>query len=217
MDRVSCMLVVVLAGSVLAGSAQAQRPAASRPGGAERANRLDPAERIRGMLKDVELTPQQRTMADSIIEQTRRNIEAAGTPQAKREAMQNAVLQIRSSVLTDAQRRQVDQQQRPGQRPAEVLRRLGLSPAQQADANKILEEARAATGSAGDPAARRQSHQEAMQKIRDTVLTADQRQKFDEMQAQQRKERESRRDGAERPARERRGAGKQRAAASQPG
>lgn len=189
MQWTTAIVTIVLSGLMFTASARAQQAPASQPA---------QLQRILERLKQLDLSAQQHAQVDVILQQARINANAAGTPQDKRQAMQNALGQITSSVLTPAQRKQFEQN-RPNTRETGLLRELNLTPQQQNRVQAIHAQAQAAAENTQDPRSKRQINQEAQQKIRQTVLLPEQRQKLDELQAKQRNEPSQRRQGMDKP------------------
>lgn len=159
---------------------------------------LSPIGRVRLALLVVGLNRVQRGKADKIVAATE-VASAKITGRRERTALLNkAVQEIKTKVLLDeAKGRKLDQLLREGRGGA--FARLNLSAEQQKKVNDIMAAVRDA-----EPEDRRAAWREAMRKIREEVLTGEQREQLQRLREQGRRDRTRRERPAEgRPARER--------------
>jgi Spy/CpxP family protein refolding chaperone len=168
MQRIIAATMAGLLAVALASTTHAQAPAASRP---------SPADRLAHLTKALDLTASQQVQVKAILDQARATAAQATDPQAKRQAWGSAFKQIRETVLTAPQQARFEQMHK-AQMHRMVFRRLDLTADQKAQVKAILQQARTAAQSATDPQAKHQIHQAAFQKIKDTVLTDQQRTKL---------------------------------------
>ena len=136
------------------------------------------------------MTDDQKARAKEILAAAKAEAESSGMPEAKREAMKAAFDQIRSEVLNDEQRGKVESfksgirekiggaLRKAGGRAADALQ---MTEDQRARAKEILEAAKAEAEGAGSPEAKFGALKGAFEKIRDEVLTDEQRAKADAM------------------------------------
>ncbi len=136
------------------------------------------------------MTDDQKARAKEIMASAKAEADAAGTCEAKRAAFQTALAKVRDEVLTDEQRGKVDAfkngirekiggaLRKAGERAAAALE---MSDDQRARAKEILAAAKAEAEGAGSPEAKFGALKGAFEKIRDEVLTEEQRAKADAM------------------------------------
>jgi Spy/CpxP family protein refolding chaperone len=146
-----------------------------------------PAMRMMGLLRQVELTPEQQEKARKIVEQAQADAEKAEGPEAKEAAMKAAFEKIKAEVLTDDQRKALEKLEKMA--PAvsegglvdglpEVFSGLKLSDEQWTKARAIWEAA-----SKNPPAGenRREARREVIKKIADEVLTPEQKEQLNKL------------------------------------
>ncbi|MCX5653975.1 MAG: Spy/CpxP family protein refolding chaperone [Planctomycetota bacterium] len=145
------------------------------------------------MFERLNLTPEQKDAVKTIMQAAREQAQGATDREAKAKILRDAVEKVKTTVLTDEQRKKLDAGREGrgpgagGESPAERVKehlarlteRLNLTPAQQEAAKEILKAAHEQMQSASDPQAKAKLLREAMEKIRATVLTDDQRKKFE--------------------------------------
>jgi hypothetical protein len=141
----------------------------------------------------VGLSPEQKESVKAIVQAAREQAQNAPDREAKAKIFREAMEKVKATVLTDEQRKKLDAG-REGRGPgaggetvadrvkdhlARLTERLSLTPAQQEAAREILKAAHEQAQGATDPQAKAKLLREAMEKIRATVLTDDQRKKFE--------------------------------------
>ena len=144
------------------------------------------------MLERAGLTPEQKESAKAIMQAARTQAENAADREAKAKIFREAMEKVKTTVLTDEQRKKLETA-REGRGPdaggetvaervkdnlARLTERLSLTPAQQEAAREILKAAHEQAQGATDPEAKAKALREAMDKIRATVLTDEQRKKM---------------------------------------
>ena len=147
------------------------------------------------MLERAGLTPEQKESAKAIMQAARTQAESATDREAKAKIFREAMEKVKATVLTDEQRKKLETA-REGRGPdgpdaggetvadrvkdnlARLTERLSLTPAQQEAAREILKAAHEQAQGATDPEAKAKALREAMEKIRATVLTDEQRKKM---------------------------------------
>jgi len=150
------------------------------------------------MFDRVGLSPEQKESVKAIVQAAREQAQNAPDREAKAKIFREAMEKVKATVLTDEQRKKLDAG-REGRGPgsggpgaggetvadrvkdhlARLTERLSLTPAQQEAAREILKAAHEQAQGATDPQAKAKLLREAMEKIRATVLTDDQRKKFE--------------------------------------
>ena len=156
-----------------------------RQGAGERAK-----ERGGEMFERAGLTPEQKEAVKAIMQPAREAAEKAADREAKAKIMREAIEKVRTTVLTDDQRKKLDAVREGGaggesvaervkEHLARLTERLGLTPAQQEAAMEILKAAHGEMQNAADVQAKAKIMRDAMEKIRTTILTDDQRKKFE--------------------------------------
>ena len=156
-----------------------------RQGAGERAR-----ERGGEMFERAGLTPEQKEAVKAIMQPAREAAEKAADREAKAKIMREAIEKVRTTVLTDDQRKKLDAVREGGaggesvaervkEHLARLTERLGLTPVQQEAAMEILKAAHGEMQNAADVQAKAKIMRDAMEKIRTTILTDDQRKKFE--------------------------------------
>ena len=157
-----------------------------RQGAGERAR-----ERGGEMFERAGLTPEQKEAVKAIMQPAREAAEKATDREAKAKILREAIEKVRTTVLTDDQRKKLEavrEDRGPGgesvaervkEHLARLTERLGLTPAQQEAAMEILKAAHGEMQNAADVQAKAKIMRDAMEKIRTTILTDDQRKKFE--------------------------------------
>jgi Spy/CpxP family protein refolding chaperone len=157
-----------------------------RQGAGERA-----MERGGEMFERAGLTPEQKEAVKAIMQPAREAAEKATDREAKAKILREAIEKVRTTVLTDDQRKKLDaarEDRGPGgegiaervkEHLARLTERLGLTPVQQEAAMEILKAAHGEMQNAADVQAKAKIMRDAMEKIRTTILTDDQRKKFE--------------------------------------
>ena len=156
-----------------------------RQGAGERAK-----ERGGEMFERAGLTPEQKEAVKAIMQPAREAAEKAADREAKAKIMREAIEKVRTTVLTDDQRKKLDAVREGGaggesvaervkEHLARLTERLGLTPVQQEAAMEILKAAHGEMQNAADVQAKAKIMRDAMEKIRTTILTDDQRKKFE--------------------------------------
>jgi len=147
------------------------------------------------MLERAGLTPEQKESAKAIMQAARTQAESATDREAKAKIFREAMEKVKATVLTDEQRKKLETaREGPGSggpdaggetvadrvkdNLARLTERLSLTPAQQEAAREILKAAHEQAQGATDPEAKAKALREAMEKIRATVLTDEQRKKM---------------------------------------
>ncbi len=128
-------------------------------------------------------TDEQMDKADDIMMAAGEEIVKAKTPKERQAILKAARDKINNEVLTEEQRKKLDEQRK--QRREKVrdkfLAGLGLTEEQQAKADKILDDAHKKAMSTDDHIERQMIMLQAHKQIRDEVMTEQQRNKFKEM------------------------------------
>jgi len=129
------------------------------------------------------LSAEQREQMRTILKAAHEQAENAADREAKGKILREAMEKIKTTVLNDEQRKKWDEvRQGAGDRakePAgESLERLGLTPEQREASKAILQPAREAAQKAADREAKAKILREAMEKVKATVLTDEQRAKL---------------------------------------
>lgn len=131
------------------------------------------------------LTPDQQAQMKAILDKAKADAAGATDVQAKRQIWKDAWGNVKANVLTEQQRTQLAQMHRAGHGrwghrkgwghgPGVIFQSLNLSADQKAQVKAIMHQARADAQNATDRRAKRQVFQAALEKIKTTVLTADQ-------------------------------------------
>jgi Spy/CpxP family protein refolding chaperone len=157
--------------------------------------RQDVGERLRErggeMFERAGLTPEQKEAVKAIMQPAREAAEKAADREAKAKIMREAIEKVRTTVLTDDQRKKLEAVREGGgpggesiaervkEHLARLTERLGLTPVQQEAAMEILKAAHGEMQNAADVQAKAKIMRDAMEKIRTTILTDDQRKKFE--------------------------------------
>jgi len=151
-------------------------------------------ERAGEMFDRLGLSPEQKESVKSIMQAAREEAQKATDREAKAKIIREAIEKVRSTVLTEDQRKKLEAA-REGRGPgaggeniaervkehlARLTERLGLTPAQEEAAGEILKAAHGEMQNAADPQAKARILREAMEKIATTILTDDQRKKLRE-------------------------------------
>jgi transcription initiation factor TFIIIB Brf1 subunit/transcription initiation factor TFIIB len=148
-------------------------------------------ERVAEMADRLGLTPEQKEAAKAIMQAAHELAQNASEPAAKVRIFRDAMEKVRTTVLTDDQRKKFEAA-REGRGPgspggpdnlaervkehmARMTERLGLTPAQQEAAREILKAAHEQAQNASEPEARAKIMREALEKVRTTILTDEQR------------------------------------------
>ncbi len=174
MQRVIIATITGLLAVTLAGTTFAQAPTATAP---------SPQARRHAVLKALDLTADQKAQVKAILQQARTEAQSATDMQARHLIRQAAFQKIRETVLTDQQRTKMAQLHRAQMRRA-MFGQLNLTVDQKAQVKSIMQQARAAAQGATDVNAKHQIWKDAFAKVKDTVLTDQQRTHLAELQAQ---------------------------------
>jgi chromosome segregation ATPase len=139
-----------------------------------------PAMRLAAMLSRLNLTDDQKEKVAKIQEETKAAVEKADGPQAKAEAVRAALEKIKKDILTDEQRKALAELEKAGPAAGEGLPPMlaalkGLTDEQKAKIKDIWAEALKNAASADN---KRQVMREALDKIAEQVLTADQKEEL---------------------------------------
>ena len=133
------------------------------------------------------LTDEQKAKAKAIMDAAKADAEKATDAAAKIKILKDAFDTIKAEVLTDEQRKQADEMQQKLAAGFEGLagRLIGakLTDEQKAKAKEIIDAAKADAEKAADLEAKINIAKEAFEKIKNEVLTADQRKALDDAQA----------------------------------
>lgn len=175
MRKLTVVILAVLAGIVLNSVALAQGSGAT--GAQPKVSKVD------RMAKALNLTDQQKQQVQAILDKARTDAASASDPQAKREIHKAAWKDIRTNVLTDAQRQQLAQMHRH-RHGMKVLQALNLTPEQKTQVKAIFQQARTDAANTTDVQAKKDIRKQAWLKVRTDVLTDAQRQQLDQMKAQ---------------------------------
>jgi Spy/CpxP family protein refolding chaperone len=129
------------------------------------------------------LTPDQRGQIAAIMKDAREQAKAAADPAAKKAAFTAAFEKVKTTVLTENQRKKIEElRAAPGFSAHARMHRaanfLGLTPDQRAAAKAIFKAAHEAAVKVTDRAAKVKIFADAKEKVRTTVLTDVQRQKL---------------------------------------
>jgi len=148
-----------------------------------------------GMLRGLRLTSEQHERINAIHQAAMKKLETADTERTRREIVDAAMADVTANVLTPEQREQLETFRRRGAPPPPPpatqpttqpappptpLERLNLTADQQKQIEKIRQDYAGAIENAQTPQERREAMRSAMKKIRDDVLTDDQRKQLDE-------------------------------------
>jgi hypothetical protein len=143
------------------------------------------------MFERAGLTPEQKEAVKAIMQPAREAAEKAADREAKAKVLREAIEKVRTTILTDDQRKKLEavrEDRGPGgegiaervkEHLARLTERLGLTPVQQEAAREILKAAHGEMQNAADVQAKAKIMRDAMEKIRTTILTDDQRKKFE--------------------------------------
>jgi Spy/CpxP family protein refolding chaperone len=137
------------------------------------------------LTEKLNLTPDQQAQMKTILDKAKADAANATDAQTRHQIWKDAWANIKTNVLTDQQRTQLAQTHRAGHgrwahhkgwgRGREgVFQSLNLSPDQKAQVKAIMDQARTDAQNATDRQAKHQILQAAFEKIKTTVLTADQ-------------------------------------------
>ena len=185
--KIRVTVIAVLTACLIASSSAFAGPAnrpASRPAG-DRAMGEHP------MLKELNLTDQQKAAVREIMKAAHDKAKAAATKDQKVAIFKAAMEKIRAEVLTDEQRAKIDQakekikqniQERLAQMHKHMAKELNLTPEQCRQIKPVMEAAREQVKAASTPEAKAAIVKDAMAKVR-ALLTPEQQTKFDKMQA----------------------------------
>jgi periplasmic protein CpxP/Spy len=167
----AAMVAGLTAGKAMA-AGDADKPAAGRHAG-------------QGPFAKLNLTDDQKARIKEVLQQARKDAQAATDRAEKRKIVEAAREKIRTTVLTEDQRKQL------GERFAanhprlaamgKLAKELNLTDDQKAKSKEILQQARKDAQAATDKEAKQKIMQDARKKIHDTVLTDDQRKKLEEL------------------------------------
>lgn len=183
-----CVSLLLLAG-LTASKAMAQeatKPAVKAHGGGE------------GPLSKLDLTADQKAQVKAILEQMHKDVQAATDKADKAKIRKAAFEKIKTSVLTADQvkKLQAIRAARGGEngdrahRPfAGLGKKLGLTDDQKAQVKAILQQARKDAQAATDKGDKKKIWQAAFEKIKTSVLTADQVKKLEELKAERKEHR----------------------------
>ncbi|HUT57127.1 MAG TPA: hypothetical protein VNA25_04550, partial [Phycisphaerae bacterium] len=159
---------------------------------------------VMGALRRLELTEEQQKKVEALRKEATEAARKAENPQARQKVMTDMVEKIKTDVLTAEQRKKLEeiikQQPRRGAGLPRFLEQLNLSDEQKAKAKAIWDEALKKAGE-GNREDRGKAMQEAMKKISEEVLTAEQREQMKKAREGQRPARRPRgQGGGNRPA-----------------
>lgn len=134
-----------------------------------------------GPFAKLNLTDDQKAKIKEIMQQARKDAQAATDPAEKRKIHQAALEKVRDTVLTEEQRKQAKEQFAERHPRLAAMGKLDLTDDQKAKIKEIMEQARKDAQAATDREAKQKIMQDARKKIHDTVLTDDQRKKLEEL------------------------------------
>jgi hypothetical protein len=153
---------------------------------------------------NLQLTDEQQTQRDEIMQAAREQARNAEDRGERRRIMGEAMRKVHDEIFTDEQRQQLRQQMRQNS----PLGRMGASEEQMDQAETIMRDAREKAREVESREERREIFRAAMQRVRDEVLTEEQRQQMQEMRRERQENGEQRR-GRRRQRRENRQDGQQ--------
>jgi len=146
-----------------------------------------------GMFRQLDLSDQQRQAVREIMEAARQQARGVEDPQQRREIMHEAFGKIKQDVLTDPQREKLQEswkRYRRGGREwkarhplagVHLFRQLDLTDQQREAAKEIMATARQQAQGVEDPQQRREIIRQAFAKIKQDVLTDQQREKLEKI------------------------------------
>lgn len=179
-------VLVLTAGAVLANDNAAATPPA--PGGQQCEKGMH-----HGMWwsEKLNLTPDQRAKVKEILSAAREQAKAAPDRAARMKIRYDAFEKIKTTILNDQQRQelQAEMHERMQHRLAGLEEKLGLTPEQRDKVKAIFDGARDQVKAAVDHVAKAKIWREAWDKVKETVLTAEQRVKLSELHAKCQKHR----------------------------
>jgi Spy/CpxP family protein refolding chaperone len=141
--------------------------------------------------KELNLTDDQKQKVQSIMEEARKQAEAANDPEQKNSIMAAAMEKIKKDVLTEEQRRRAGRLERAHDL-LQVFQKLNLTEEQKAQIQTIMDEAKTQAGKASGEQEKRKIFQQASRKVVETVLTPAQREKLKELSKPKDRPREGR-------------------------
>jgi hypothetical protein len=182
------LLLVLVVGAVMAvaaGSALAADEAAAPKAPAKAGIKAG----INLQLDQINLSDEQKEQIKAIIQTAREQAQAATDIQAKLQIFADAVEKIRTTVLTDDQRAKLEgiKSDIVGQIQVKlqgIAQQSGMTEEQIAAAKAIMQAAAEEAKNAPDLQAKLQIFKDAMEKIRTTVLTEEQRAKMQQSEEQ---------------------------------
>jgi Spy/CpxP family protein refolding chaperone len=173
----------LLASCALAADAAAAPQASPPPAPAQ------PEVRVAAMLAKLNLTDDQKAKVKEIMEAARTQAQQAAEPAEKLKAVKDAVEKIRTSVLTDDQRKQLEGAREKVETGLEglgglFLDKLKLTDDQKAKVKELVAASRAELEKAAGAEAKAKIIKDAIEKIRTGILTDDQRKALEDLRAQ---------------------------------
>jgi len=151
-----------------------------------------------GAIKRLDLSEEQKAAARKILQAAKAQANKAEKPEEKAEIMFAAFAKIRKEVLTDEQRKKLEEmRERWGRGRRGAFGRLDLTDEQKEQIEAIREQAREKAKAAETRQARREIRREAIKKIIEEVLTDEQRRKLHQGRGQRLRHR--RRGGEDHP------------------
>ncbi len=135
-----------------------------------------------GWLGGLNLTEDQRSQIKAIRNETKKDLADATTDDEKAK-LKKAEHEKIMSVLTDEQKKTLSEHRKNvgGNPLIGLVKQLNLTDDQKAQIKQILQQAKQDAQAATDKSAKKQIMQDAFKKIRDTVLTDEQRKKLQEL------------------------------------
>ncbi len=136
------------------------------------------------MFRSLDLTEEQREAAKEIMSAAREQAKDVEDHQKRRGIMREAFGKIKQEVLTDEQREKLAKMREHGSRqsrPWAIFARLKLTDEQRGEMKEILDAAREKAKDVEDPQKRRGIMLEACGKVKQDVLTDEQREKLGKM------------------------------------
>lgn len=170
-------VLALSAGWALAQNAAAPAAPAAGPGDAVKPRGEPVAERLG-------LSAEQRDEMRAILKAAHEETQNAPDREAKAKILREAMEKVRTTVLNDEQRKKWDEVragagERARERAADMFDRLGLSPEQKESVKAIMQAAREEAQKVPDREAKAKIIREAIEKVKSTVLTEDQRKKLE--------------------------------------
>ncbi|MFP4107424.1 MAG: Spy/CpxP family protein refolding chaperone, partial [Phycisphaerae bacterium] len=136
-----------------------------------------------GALRRLDLTDDQKTEVKKIMAAAGEAVQKAEKPEEKREARQAAWEKIKTDVLTDEQRKKLEEMRKPGKghgRGDGPLAKLDLTETQKTQIREIVQAGRKKAAEAEGKEAKMKIYREIREKLRE-VLTDEQEKQLDEM------------------------------------